>query len=135
MIYCCISIFLCFVTGLVWVSKSATTESKFCIFQFYFSHISYHHNVEIVLILFRTTASECKNPKHNTHAFDLNGAMSAYLLFFLLIIYIADAFLKYKDRQLEIHASNIRLSEAPQAIDEHKMTELRGKNKSFHQKY
>ena len=85
--------------------------------------------------LFRITALECKNPEHNTHAFDLNGALSAYLLFFLLIIYTVDAFSKYKDRQLEVHASKIRLSEGPRSRDEHKMTDLRRKNKAFHQKY
>ena len=84
------------------------------------------------LNLFRTTALECRNPEHNTHAFDLNGAMSAYLLFFLLIIYVVDAFSKYKDRQLEIHATKIRISEAPRTIDEHKMTDLRRRNKAFH---
>ena len=78
---------------------------------------------------------ECKNPEHNTHAFDLNGAMSAYLLFFLLIVNTVDGFSKYQNRQLEIHASKMRLSEAPKTIDEHKMTELRGKTEEFRQKY
>ena len=48
-------------------------------------------------ILSHYTVRQCENKDHKTHAFDLNGALSAYLLFMLTIAYAIDSFLKYKD--------------------------------------
>ena len=43
--------------------------------------------------------SECKNPEHRTHAFDVNGAFSAYISVILFLMYCIDTFLKYRELQ------------------------------------
>ena len=57
-------------------------------------------NVQTIYKWSFTLVSECDNPEHNTHAFDVNGAFSAYLSVMLFLMYCIDTRLKYKELQL-----------------------------------
>merc|ERR1712150_131745 len=45
----------------------------------------------------KTEVLECDNGEHRTHAFDINGAFSAYLSIILFILYSIDVFIKHKE--------------------------------------
>ena len=57
-------------------------------------------NVQTIYKWSFTLVSECDNPEHKTHAFDVNGAFSAYLSVMLFLMYCIDTRLKYKELHL-----------------------------------
>ena len=90
-----------FMMGIEWLKKTTKTEGKRIIITR--SSILCQLKCWPVYLLNKLCNSssllvlECDNGEHRTHAFDINGAFSAYLSIILFILYSIDVFIKHKE--------------------------------------